>query len=152
MRPYLFLTTAILFGLGAVSMTYAYTEAEDKSPPVEKLHKEKEGAKAPADLGAEEHQRTDSQSRGASKDVKGEVLRGKIVKIENEFYTVKDRGGHEVRLHVDKSTQMGNINLKDEFFKEGDRIEAYVTPTGHAHSISVLRPQPNSPNDPEGGG
>ena len=84
--------------------------------------------------------------------MKGEVVRGKIVKIEKELYTVKDRSGKEVRLHVDRDTQKGNVNLKDEFFKEGDRIEAYVTPNGHAHSISILRAQPNSPNDPEGGG
>ena len=65
---------------------------------------------------------------------------------------MKDKAGREVRLHVNKNTQMGNINLKDEFFKEGDRVEAYVTPTCHAHSLSILRAQPDSPNHPEGGG
>ena len=94
----------------------------------------------------------ETSSKPKSEDVKGEVVRGKLVKIENEVYTVKDRAGKEVRLHVDKDTHMGNVNLKDEFFKEGDRVEAYVTPTGHAYSLSILRAQPNSPNDPEGGG
>jgi hypothetical protein len=130
-------------------------EASDRSPSVDKLTKDRERATAPSDLRSSEgEQRTASASKEsrAKEDMKGQLLRGKIMKIENAFYTVKDMGGKEVRLHVDQSTQRGQVNLKDEEFKEGDRIEAYMTPKGHALSISLIRGQPNSPNDPEGGG
>jgi ribosomal protein S1 len=84
--------------------------------------------------------------------VKGEVVRGRILKIENEFFTVKNTAGKEVRLHVDKNTHRGQVNLKDEEFKEGDRIEAYMSPKGHAITITLIRGQGNMPGDPEGGG
>jgi hypothetical protein len=88
--------------------------------------------------------------------VKGEVIRGKIVTIQDEFLTVKTTNGKDVRLYVDKNTHRGQVNLKDEEFdeefKEGDKIEAYVTPKGHAISISLMRAQGNMPGDPEGGG
>ena len=32
------------------------------------------------------------------------IIEGSVLKIEGEFYTVHDTAGHEVRLHVDKST------------------------------------------------
>jgi exosome complex RNA-binding protein Csl4 len=130
-------------------------DTKDKTPKVEQTIGDMNRLIAPAELRGEEAGKggeASSAHKSKSEDVTGKVLRGKLVKIENEFYTVKDKAGREVRLHVDSNTRMGNVNLKDEFFKEGDRVEAYVTPTGHAHSLSILRAQPNSPNDPEGGG
>ena len=128
-------------------------DTKDMAPKLDRVIGDRSQVIAPEELRGE-----DVGKRGATspttktEDVKGEVVRGKLVKIENEVYIVKDRAGKEVRLHVDKDTHMGNVNLKDEYFKEGDRVEAYVTPTGHAYSLSILRAQPNSPNDPEGGG
>ncbi|MBI4400893.1 MAG: hypothetical protein HY581_04610, partial [Nitrospirae bacterium] len=55
--------------------------------------------------------------------------KGDLLKIEGEFYVVKDAAGKEVRLHVDNSTKLeGNI-------KAGDKIEAQATDKGHAVSI-----------------
>jgi len=117
-------------------------DAKERTPKLGQIIGDMNQVIAPAELRGEETGKGgEASSKNKSEDVKGKVLRGNLVKIENEFYTVKDKAGREVRLHVDKNTQMGNVNLKDEFFKEGDRVEAYVTPTGHAHSLSILRAQ-----------
>lgn len=66
----------------------------------------------------------DEPAAAGSQTVKGDLL-----KIEGEFYVVKDTAGKEVRLHVDKSTKLeGNI-------RTGDKIEAQATEKGHATSI-----------------
>jgi signal transduction histidine kinase len=56
-------------------------------------------------------------------------IKGDLLKIEGEFYTVHDTAGHEVKLHVDKTTKL------DGGFKTGDKVEAQVTDKGHAFSI-----------------
>lgn len=61
------------------------------------------------------------------------LIEGDVLKIEGEFYTVHDTAGHEVRLHVDKTT-----HLEGGAFKAGDKIEAHVTDKGHARSIIHL--------------
>ena len=130
-------------------------ESQDRSPSAEKLAREKEKVLAPSDLRSEGSggQTALAPTRSApEQDVKGEVVRGRILKIENEFFTVKNTAGKEVRLHVDKNTHRGQVNLKDEEFKEGDRIEAYMSPKGHAITITLIRGQGNMPGDPEGGG
>jgi translation initiation factor IF-1 len=63
------------------------------------------------------------------------IVKGDVQLIEGEFYFVKDTSGHEVRLHVN-----GQTNLEDRI-KVGDKIEARVTPQGHATSIAVQIPQ-----------
>ena len=64
-----------------------------------------------------------------SKTVEGDVL-----KIEGEFYTVHDTAGHEVRLHVDKTTKLHGA------FKTGDKVEVQVTDKGHALSVKHVQP------------
>lgn len=61
------------------------------------------------------------------------LVEGDVLKVEGEFYTVHDTAGHEVRLHVDKTT-----HLEGGPFKAGDKIEAHVTDKGHARSIIHL--------------
>lgn len=61
------------------------------------------------------------------------VIEGDILKIEGELYTVHDTAGHEVRLHVDKTT-----HLEGGPFKSGDKVEAHVTDKGHARSMVHL--------------
>jgi hypothetical protein len=61
------------------------------------------------------------------------IVEGDLLKIEGEFYTVHDTAGHEVRLHVDKTTQLEGA------FKAGDKVEAYVTDTGHARSLYHIK-------------
>ena len=61
------------------------------------------------------------------------LVAGDVLKVEGEFYTVHDTAGHEVRLHVDKTT-----HVEGGAFKAGDKIEAHVTDQGHARSIIHL--------------
>jgi ribosomal protein S1 len=61
------------------------------------------------------------------------ILEGDVLKIEGEFYTVHDTAGHEVRLHVDKTTHLEGA------FKAGDKVEAYVTDQGHARSLYHIK-------------
>lgn len=66
------------------------------------------------------------------------IVEGDLLKIEGEIYTVHDTAGH-VRLHVDKTTHLEGA------FKIGDKVEAYVTGTGHVRSMyHINHPQPTS--------
>jgi hypothetical protein len=58
-----------------------------------------------------------------------QTIQGDLLKIEGEFYVVKDAAGQEVRLHVDKTTKLEGA------LKAGDKIEAQATDKGHAVSI-----------------
>ena len=57
------------------------------------------------------------------------MVNGDLLKIDGEFYVVKDASGKEVRLHVDKTTKMEGA------LKAGDKIEAQASEKGHALSI-----------------
>jgi hypothetical protein len=58
-----------------------------------------------------------------------QTVQGDLLKIEGEFYVVKNADGKEVRLHVNESTKLEGT------FKAGDKIEAQATDKGHAISI-----------------
>ncbi|MDP2381439.1 MAG: hypothetical protein Q8N00_01400 [Nitrospirota bacterium] len=60
-------------------------------------------------------------------------VEGDILKIEGEYYTVHDTVGHNVRLHVNKTTHLEGA------FKVGDKVEAYVTDKGHARSMYHIK-------------
>ena len=64
-----------------------------------------------------------------------QTVKGDLLKIDGEFYVVKDTAGKEVRLHVDKTSQL------DGTFKAGDKIEAQATDKGHASSIKQAKPK-----------
>jgi hypothetical protein len=57
------------------------------------------------------------------------VVSGEVLRIEGEFYVVKESTGNEVSLQVDNDTRMNTIP------KVGDKIEAEVTPQFHAKTI-----------------
>jgi uncharacterized protein YdeI (BOF family) len=63
-----------------------------------------------------------------------QTVKGDLLKIDGEFYVVKDTAGKEIRLHVDKTSQL------DGTFKAGDKIEAQATDKGHASSIKLVQP------------
>jgi hypothetical protein len=73
-------------------------------------------------------QSTEKTGKSASQAIKGEVL-----KIDGENYTIKDASGKEVRLHVDKTTKTQGT------LKVGDKVEAEATPEGHATSIKAAK-------------
>lgn len=63
----------------------------------------------------------------ASQTVKGEVLM-----ITDEFLVVKEPTGKGLQLFFDKDTK------RDTTIKAGDKIEAQVSPDGHAKSITIV--------------
>ena len=64
-----------------------------------------------------------------------QTVNGDLLKIEVEFYVVKDILGKETRLHVDKTTTMdGSINV-------GEKVEAQATEKNHALSIRHIQPK-----------
>jgi hypothetical protein len=64
-----------------------------------------------------------------------QTVKGDLLKIDGEFFVVKDTAGKEVRLHVDKTSQL------DGTFKAGDKIEAQATDKNHAGSIKHVQPK-----------
>lgn len=64
-----------------------------------------------------------------------QTIKGDLLKIEGEFYTVHDTAGHEVSLHVDKTTKL------DGTFKTGDKVEVQATEKNHAMSVRHLQPE-----------
>jgi hypothetical protein len=62
------------------------------------------------------------------------VVKGDLLKIDGEFYVVKDMAGKEIRLHVDKTSKL------DGAFKAGDKVEAQATEKDHAVSIKHVQP------------
>jgi hypothetical protein len=141
-------------------------DTAQKSPKIKEVPGMKQdmaGAVAPPDLRPEGQQQA-SKSEGVKEariggcppedgSVKGEVFRGKVVSVDNEFVIAKDKAGKERKLHVDRCTQTGEKGIRAEPFKQGDRIEAYLAPNGHAMSISLMKGSSHlAPGDPESGG
>ena len=64
-----------------------------------------------------------------------QTVKGDLLKIEGDFYVVKDMAGKEVRLHVDKTTKLEGA------IKVGDKVEAQATEKDHALSIKHVQPK-----------
>ena len=62
-----------------------------------------------------------------------QIVKGQVLKRENEVLTITDEEGKKVHLHLGKDTVIPG--LPGAKFKPGDRIEANVTPDGHAKSV-----------------
>ena len=56
------------------------------------------------------------------------------MKIEGDYYVVKDIAGKEMRMHVDRPREL------EGSFKAGDQIEARTTEKDHALSIKHAQP------------
>jgi sporulation protein YlmC with PRC-barrel domain len=136
-----------------ISPSITKKDVTDGSPDQALLLKAMESTKAPEDLRSEEGSTKASVSKKpapvlcANKDC--QVIRGRISKLEGKSLTVREKSGKEVDMTVDRKTQKGQVGFtgRDEDFAVGDTIEAYVTSTGHAESISLMRP--NSTGRPE---
>ena len=69
------------------------------------------------------------EETGASRLERATTIKGDLVRVGYGEYVVKGQDGKEVRLTIDKKTQMmGQI-------KQGDRVEAKVDDQNHALSI-----------------
>ncbi|MEP6957201.1 MAG: hypothetical protein ABI980_00595 [Nitrospirota bacterium] len=56
---------------------------------------------------------------------------GTLMKIEGEYFSIKDNDGKQVKLHVDKSTKLDKV-------VEGDKVKAYMTDKGHVTTLQRL--------------
>jgi hypothetical protein len=63
------------------------------------------------------------------------MVKGDLLKIDGEFYVVKDMAGREIRLHADKTTTL------DGAIKVGDKVEAQATEKNHAVSMKHVQPR-----------
>ena len=102
---------AMILSAGMASLSYA---ADEMAAPG--------GMAAPGEMAAP----------GSQTAVKGDLL-----KIDGEFYVVKDMAGKEIRLHVDKTSKLEGA------FKAGDKIEAQASEKNHA--VSMKHAQPTEP-------
>ena len=89
-------------------------------------------AQASNEPSASDVMKTDSQSDRTG--FQENMIKGVLLRVEGENYFVKGKDGKEVRLHVDKTTQL------DGTFKAGDKIEAQHTEKDHVVSIKHLQP------------
>ena len=81
----------------------------------------------------DDKQKNVNNEKGSNRAEGAKTIEGELFRVEDGNYFVKVKGGKEVRLHTDKTTQMmGEI-------KKGDRIEAKVNDQNHALSIRSAR-------------
>ena len=73
------------------------------------------------------------------------VLQARVLAVDQNTLLVRDRSKTEVKLKLNKDTIVGQENPKYGGYTEGDRIEAYVRPSGEVHSITMLRPTMGRP-------
>jgi preprotein translocase subunit SecD len=57
-----------------------------------------------------------------------DTIKGTLMNIEGEFYSIKDNDGKQYRIHVDKSTKLDKVVV-------GDMVKAYVTDQGHTTTL-----------------
>ena len=57
-----------------------------------------------------------------------DTIKGTLMKIEGEYYVIKDTDGVQHKIHVDKSTKMDKVVT-------GDMVKAYVTDKGHTTTL-----------------
>ena len=70
--------------------------------------------------------------KGASPTIKErltkDTIKGTLMNIEGEYYSIKDSDGKEHKVHVDKSTKLDKV-------MPGDMVKAYVTDQGHTTTL-----------------
>jgi hypothetical protein len=57
-----------------------------------------------------------------------DTIKGTLMKIEGEYYVIKDTDGVQHKIHVDKSTKLDKVVA-------GDLVKAYVTDKGHTTTL-----------------
>jgi hypothetical protein len=57
-----------------------------------------------------------------------DTIKGTLMKMDGEYYSIKDTDGKESKIHVDKSTKLDKVVV-------GDKVKAYITDKGHATTL-----------------
>jgi hypothetical protein len=84
-------------------------------------------------VGAGIAEAADPMSEKEAKPTLGERLtkdavNGTLMKMEGEYYWIKDNDGKETKIHVDTSTKLDKLVT-------GDKVKAYITDKGHATTL-----------------
>jgi exosome complex RNA-binding protein Csl4 len=132
-------------------------EAVDRSPKLQELYRivkqlqdeippdirgqakegeQKKGEERPQMAQAEKPKCPDPQAE------KGDVFRGQVVDVQDNFLIVKDASGKLIHVHKDQCTRQASQRIRTGLFLPGDTVEAYITPKGHAITLSMLRAAP----------
>jgi hypothetical protein len=67
-------------------------------------------------------------SPSMSERITKDTVKGTLMKMDGEYYTIKDNDGKETKIHVDKSTKMDKVMV-------GDHVKAYITDKGHTTTL-----------------
>jgi hypothetical protein len=57
-----------------------------------------------------------------------DTVKGTLMSMQGEYYSIKDMDGRETRVHVDKSTKLDKVMV-------GDKVKAYITDKGHTTTL-----------------
>ena len=57
-----------------------------------------------------------------------DTVKGTLMKMDGEYFTIKDNDGKETKIHVDKSTKLDKVAV-------GDHVKAYITDKGHTTTL-----------------
>jgi hypothetical protein len=57
-----------------------------------------------------------------------DTVKGTLLKMDGEYYTIRDTDGKQIRIHVDPTTKMDKVMV-------GDQVKAYVTEEGHTTTL-----------------
>jgi hypothetical protein len=57
-----------------------------------------------------------------------DTVKGTLMKVDGEYYWVKDNDGKQTRIHVDASTKLDKVVT-------GDKVKAYITDNGHTTTL-----------------
>jgi hypothetical protein len=57
-----------------------------------------------------------------------DTVKGTLMRMDGEYFFVKDNDGKEIKLHVDNSTKLDKVVV-------GDKVKAYMTDQGHATTL-----------------
>ena len=57
-----------------------------------------------------------------------DTVKGTLMRMEGEYYWIKDTDGKETKIHVDTSTKLDKLVT-------GDKVKAYITDKGHATTL-----------------
>jgi hypothetical protein len=72
---------------------------------------------------------SDKEAKPTLKErVTKDTVKGTLMKLEGEYYWIKDTDGKETKIHVDKSTKLDKVVV-------GDKVKAYITDKGHTTTL-----------------
>jgi hypothetical protein len=57
-----------------------------------------------------------------------DTVKGTLMNMQGEYYSIKDSDGRETKVHVDRSTKLDKVVV-------GDKVKTYITDKGHTTTL-----------------